>query len=220
MSDDDTSIKIIPNGPYVVAGGVPLRPKEPVVSEHDEPLTWRSGPAAETGGQYLLCRCGQSSNKPYCDSTHAKIEWDGSESATDVPYEERRTSLGGHGIEVFDDRSTCAHAGFCGTKARNIWNMADDTGDTDVRARAMAMVERCPSGALTYEVDGEPIEPDLPRQISPTRNGPLWVTGGIPVTRSDGRPLETRNRVTLCRCGQSGNKPLCDGSHYDAGFEG
>jgi len=43
--------------------------------------------------------------------------------------------------------------------------------------------------------------------------GPLWVTGGIPVLRSDGQPFEIRNRVTLCNCGHSGSKPLCDGTH-------
>ena len=43
--------------------------------------------------------------------------------------------------------------------------------------------------------------------------GALWVTGGVPITRADGQPFETRNRVTLCRCGQSSNKPLCDGTH-------
>jgi CDGSH-type Zn-finger protein len=45
--------------------------------------------------------------------------------------------------------------------------------------------------------------------------GPLWVTGNIPILRADGQPLEIRNRVTLCRCGCSGAKPLCDGAHRD-----
>jgi CDGSH-type Zn-finger protein len=44
-------------------------------------------------------------------------------------------------------------------------------------------------------------------------NGPLWIRGGIPVAGADGREYEVRNRVTLCRCGRSNNKPLCDGSH-------
>ncbi len=85
------------------------------------------------------------------------------------------------------------------------------------------MVERCPSGALTYRIAaGEAdIETDLPQQIADTTEitadgpiaGPLWVTGGIPIERSDGQPMETRNRVTLCNCGLSGIKPLCDGTH-------
>ena len=49
-------------------------------------------------------------------------------------------------------------------------------------------------------------------------NGPLWVTGGIPVDVGDEGTLQTRNRVALCRCGASSRKPLCDGSHKEAGF--
>ncbi len=89
----------------------------------------------------------------------------------------------------------------------------------------MAMVERCPSGALTFQIDenGPDIEPDLPQQVAVTTeitsdgpiSGPLWVMGGISVERSDGQPFESRNRVTLCNCGHSSNKPLCDGTHRD-----
>ena len=77
----------------------------------------------------------------------------------------------------------------------------------------------CPSGALTYSVepDGE-VEPDLATQVAVVADGPLWVTGGVPIERSDGQAVERRNRVTLCRCGQSANKPHCDGSHKESGF--
>lgn len=84
----------------------------------------------------------------------------------------------------------------------------------------MAMIERCPSGALTYRLaeDQSDIEPDLKCEIGVVDDGPLFLTGGISVTRSDGLEYEVRNRVTLCRCGASKNKPLCDGSHHDVGF--
>jgi CDGSH-type Zn-finger protein len=92
-----------------------------------------------------------------------------------------------------------------------------------VRSHVIAMIERCPSGSYVYALDegGADVEPDLPAQIAVTVEitsdgpieGPLWVSGGIPIERADGQPLETRNRVTLCRCGQSKNKPLCDGTH-------
>jgi hypothetical protein len=101
--------------------------------------------------------------------------------------------------------------------------LAQKTEDGGVRGQVIGMIERCPSGSLTYAMaDGEPdIEPDLPIQIAATTDilsegpveGALWVTGGIPVERADGRPLETRNRVTLCGCGLSAKKPLCDGEH-------
>lgn len=123
---------------------------------------------------------------------------------------------------VRDDREICEHAGFCGNRQANVWKMAGAKADADsvVRAQMMAMIEHCPSGALTYRMtaDGPDVEPELPAQIGVTDNGPYFVTGGIGVDRSDGQPFETRNRVTLCRCGASKNKPLCDGSHKEIGF--
>ena len=44
-------------------------------------------------------------------------------------------------------------------------------------------------------------------------SGGLWVRGGIAITRENGTAYEVRNRTVLCRCGESANKPYCDGSH-------
>jgi CDGSH-type Zn-finger protein len=49
-------------------------------------------------------------------------------------------------------------------------------------------------------------------------SGPLWISGGVPIISCDGTEYEVRNRVTLCRCGRSGNKPFCDGTHVDIQF--
>ena len=67
-------------------------------------------------------------------------------------------------------------------------------------------------------MDGELLEPSLAAEVGVIDDGPLWVTGGIPVERADGQPLEARNRMTLCRCGGSSRKPLCDGTHKELGF--
>lgn len=66
-------------------------------------------------------------------------------------------------------------------------------------------------------------EPGLPVAVSTIKEehglaSALWVTGGIPILRADGQPWETRNRVMLCRCGHSGNKPLCDGTHRSINY--
>ncbi len=45
-------------------------------------------------------------------------------------------------------------------------------------------------------------------------SGPIWVRGCIPVESATGGTYRVRNRVTLCRCGKSKNKPFCDSSHY------
>ena len=216
----DQQITVTDKGPYMVSGEIPLAAKTPVMSEHGEPLTWKTSPSTETRARYALCRCGASGNKPFCDGTHASTDWDSTERTTDETYAQRAKSYGGEGIEIFDDRPTCVHAGFCGNKVTNVWKMAAETGDSRIRAEAIAMIERCPSGALSYAIDGDVIEPDLPAEISVIPDGPLWVSGSIEVQRSNAEPLEKRNRVTLCRCGQSENKPLCDGSHKESGFVG
>ncbi|HUS98844.1 MAG TPA: CDGSH iron-sulfur domain-containing protein [Candidatus Thermoplasmatota archaeon] len=45
-------------------------------------------------------------------------------------------------------------------------------------------------------------------------SGPIWIRGGIPIESANGSPYIKRNRITLCRCGKSKNKPFCDSSHY------
>ena len=216
------------NGPYMVHGDVPLVRKAQVVSEYGEPLTWKKGEVIETSETYALCRCGQSSKKPFCDRTHAKVDFDGTESAdTSVTAERQVIYAGGTKIVVKRDYSLCMGSGFCGNRITNVQKMVRDTDDTQVRAQVMAMIERCPSGSYTYSIEeGEgDVEPDLPRQVAVTTEitsdgpiaGPLWVTGNIPIERADGQPLETRNRVTLCHCGLSRCKPLCDGTHRTMG---
>ena len=89
-----------------------------------------------------------------------------------------------------------------------------------MRERLMAMVRLCPSGAMEYALEegGDSVEPELPLSVAVVRDGPLWVRGGIPIEGADGAEYETRNRVTLCRCGASANKPYCDGTHAEIGF--
>jgi len=218
-------IVISENGPYLVYGNVPLVRKSHILSEHGEPLTWRKDDDIHSDETYALCRCGQSTTKPFCDGTHARIEWDGTETAAINTTAEREDIYEGQGIVVKRDNSLCNESGFCGDRFRNILAMVPETDDTGVRARIMGMIERCPSGSYTFRLspdDSEDIERSLPEEIAVTTEGEyagaLWVTGNVPVERADGEPFETRNRVTLCRCGVSNNKPLCDGQHREIGF--
>lgn len=218
MAQSDFKITVRENGPYVVEGGVPLVRKAPVVSEHGEPLTWHTRDLITNADRYTLCRCGLSKNKPHCDGTHRTAGFDGTETADTAPVSSRQTDYPGTRIVVKNDTSLCMHAGFCGNRVSNVWQMTQDSEDTQVRAQIMAMIERCPSGALSYTIDGEAIEPSLSKEIAVTPDGPLWVSGGIPIEGASGQPCEVRNRVTLCRCGASKNKPYCDGAHTEAGF--
>jgi CDGSH-type Zn-finger protein len=226
---DGMWIEIEADGPYTIHGNIPLVHKTQVVSEYGEPLTWRKDHDIETDGDYQLCRCGQSEEKPFCDCAHRYADWDGTEAADTRPTAERQVAIAsGTNLIVRYDDHLCMDSGFCATRLAKIDDMMARTADTEVRSLVMAMVERCPSGAYVYRTtnDEPDIEPDLPKQVAVTTEitsdgpiaGPLWVTGGIPVVRSDGQPFEKRNRVTLCSCGLSETKPLCDGAHRAAGI--
>ena len=223
MSDDGNSTPSITSradGPLVVRGGLPLVRKTAVHSEHGEPLAWKTSDPIETRDTYVLCRCGDSATKPFCDNSHSDAGFEAADSADTSTYDERAKVLGADSITVRDDRSICVHAGFCGTRATNIWKQAADLADSTVRLAVINEVEKCPSGAITYRFDGDDAdtEDDYRTQIGVIDDGPLWVTGKVPITTSEGVELEARTRQTLCRCGASDNKPLCDGSHKEAGF--
>lgn len=213
------SITVREDGPYVITGGVPLTKKSIVYSELHEPLTWLKTETLDSEQTYKLCRCGASSRKPFCDGTHRHIGFNGREHPPTMPTKKRQQRINGDHVTVTDDQALCMHAGFCGNRIEKVWDMVPRSGDTRVRFSMIQMIERCPSGRLGYELEGTTVEPDLPHAIAVVKDGPYWVTGHVPVTLSDGRTLEVRNRVTLCRCGQSSRKPLCDGTHVAAKFK-
>jgi CDGSH-type Zn-finger protein len=55
-------------------------------------------------------------------------------------------------------------------------------------------------------------------QFRVIQSGPIEVSGEFVITGPDGKIIETSGPVYLCRCGASGNKPFCDGSHHRVGF--
>lgn len=218
----EVRVEIRADGPYVLHGPAALVRRRIIESEHGEPMTWQTTEHLGTRQHAVLCRCGGSAAKPFCDGTHKANGFDGTETARTDDYDQRARTYQGTGVVMRDDRKLCVHAGFCGTRVTNVWKMmkADAVAESITRAQLISMIERCPSGALTFrlEPDDDDIEPELPVGIGVVDDGPLFVTGGITVERSDGEPFETRNRVTLCRCGGSERKPLCDGTHKTIQF--
>jgi len=55
--------------------------------------------------------------------------------------------------------------------------------------------------------------------IAVNDNGSLKVTGPVELVDAEGHPFEHKETFWLCRCGGSGNKPFCDGTHKKIGFE-
>jgi len=118
----------------------------------------------------------------------------------------------------------CIHAEECvhGLPAvfdtkRKLWVDPEAAPATEV-AR---VIERCPTGALQYErKDGGPQESPPPtNRIRIAADGPLYLHGRVRVDGADGQTVVRDTRVALCRCGKSGLKPFCDGSHGKSGFK-
>ena len=223
MSESGPRIFVTADGPYFVRG-VPVRRMVIVADEQGESVGWADeGLVADE--DTVLCRCGASSAKPHCDGSHAHVGFKGTETADRSSYEDSATVLPGHGIHLTDDPSLCAEARHCHTHGA-IWHEIDQTGDRITRERVVAQTQMCPSGRYVAHDDasGRTLEPSLTPSVAlvedPVKScsGPLWLRGGVPVESADGSTYEIRNRVTLCRCGASGNKPFCDGSHIATGF--
>ncbi len=88
-------IEVRSNGSYLVSGNIPLVSKTQIVSEYGEPLTWKKDGEIPAEEPYYLCRCGASSNKPFCDRSHRAINFDGTEMAPTDHIAERRETYPG-----------------------------------------------------------------------------------------------------------------------------
>ncbi|MBV9161562.1 MAG: CDGSH iron-sulfur domain-containing protein [Pseudonocardiales bacterium] len=210
----DPVIRSATNGPYLGLGvrdivdhlGVPV-PTRPVMA---------------------LCRCGRSSLKPLCDGSHARVEFTGAKDPRRVP--DRRDRSDGLQVTVLDNRGTCAHSGFCTTRLPVVFRqgkepfVASSGGRMDEIIRA---VRDCPSGALSYEIEGREARDQVDWRREPgievSKDGPYRVTGGIELRGDDGNDEHrnegaSREHYSLCRCGQSQNKPFCSGMHWYVNF--
>jgi CDGSH-type Zn-finger protein len=217
-------ITVTTDGPYLVEGAVPMARQSIVADAQGDSREWQEGESFETKETYALCRCGQSATKPYCDGSHVRVGFDGSETASREPYDAQATEQVGPSLTLVDAQPLCAYARFCDV-AGQVWNLVEREGseaaETTTREAGL-----CPSGRLVVrdQQTNSDIEPELTPSIGIVADpaerlaGPIWVRGGITVMSSDGAPYEVRNRVTLCRCGASANKPFCDASHASVGF--
>lgn len=218
---DQSKIKVSKNGPYLVSGKIPLIRKTILTDVEGTPIEWSTDYIYHSGENYALCRCGRSKNKPFCDSSHSQIKFDGTETAGQTKYLEKAEKIDGPVLELTDEQDLCASARFC-HRAGGIWNLIPKSDNIEAKKIAVEETGDCPSGRLMIW-DKETriaIEPKFEKSIvlvedpSIGVSGPIWMRGCIPVESCGGEIYEIRNRVTLCRCGKSSNKPFCDSSHY------
>ncbi len=187
----------------------------PLVVKDLTSMTGPAGEAIEPAPVVALCRCGLSANKPYCDGSHRDA---GFKSRDDTPLsgKDRTLTYEGADVTVTYNPMMCSHAAECGRLASHIFNPAQKPWvqpDKGTVEEVRSVVAACPSGALQLEHEGVVVD-ETRSEVTVERNGPYWVTGVAPPVPPQGDGMSTEKFV-LCRCGMSGNKPFCDGSHRD-----
>jgi CDGSH-type Zn-finger protein len=209
---DKPKIACLSNGPYYLLNDTTPTPVPN--------LRRASGEACVTVRGVALCRCGASKNKPFCDGSHGTIGFKDTKSADGS--RDHRDTYAGKRITIHDNRHICSHAGHCTDRLQSVFRLRQEPWIDPDGASAreiIAIVEQCPSGALSYSIDGvEHRDRDRQPGVTVTDHGPYAVTGGIELLGVQFSEHASREHYTLCRCGASKNKPFCDGSHWEVGF--
>lgn len=201
-----TLIRTSKNGPYVVTDLERIEESNTLQVKVESPAV-------------ALCRCGGSKSKPFCDGTHGKIGFTGEKCDDRMPR--RSETYIGKEITIHDDRGICSYAGFCTDGLPKVFNMAVEPWidpDAEKKELIMETIRKCPSGALSYSIDGIKVDvfSDL-KEFQVEEDGPYRIRGGIRLEVDD--EPESKEHCSLCRCGFSKNKPFCSGQHWYVKFE-
>lgn len=221
-------VEIMENGPYVLHGSPKIVQLFIMPDAQGISIAYKEGKEFTSKDKVKLCRCGLSKSKPYCDGTHKQAQEYGvdlRERATFDPELATAQEIKGPVVSLTDDEKLCAFARFCDNEKR-IWNQVEDASTESVEL-SIQMAHHCPGGRLiVWDKNNKPIEKDnlppvlgLIEDVANGCSGPIALWGGIPVKSVKERFYEVRNRQTLCRCGQSSNKPFCDGTHASMKFQ-
>ncbi len=203
---DKVIIRASKNGPYVISNLKNIRESVGIEVATDSPVV-------------ALCRCGESSTKPYCDGTHLKIDFKDHKEEGHLPR--LSEAYVGKKITIHDDRGICSHAGYCTDGLPEVFRMTKEPwidSDAESVEKIIETIRKCPSGALSYSIDGIKYDAfsDKPA-ITISEDGPYIVQGSIELEVED-QP-ESKEHYALCRCGHSKNKPYCNGQHWYAKFK-
>jgi len=181
-SQKDARVQVSENGPYIVSGWTPLAKLIIGTDAKGYPISYVVGEEYPPKEKYALCRCGQSESKPFCDGTHAKVNFDSTEIASRAPYLTRARKIDGPDLKLTDVPDLCNHAGFC-LRASGIGNLTRSSDEPEAKRLAIEEAGNCTSGRLVAwhkELD-KSIEPEFEPSIALVEephkscSGPLWV---------------------------------------------
>jgi CDGSH-type Zn-finger protein/uncharacterized Fe-S cluster protein YjdI len=120
------------------------------------------------------------------------------------------------------DKRLCIHVGECTRAEGELFKKGRDpwcNPDLSDRADVAEVVVRCPTGALAFHpASGDPETPPERNTAAISSDGPIYLHGDLSIEGASDDMPGVRTRAALCRCGESANKPFCDGSHEKAGF--
>lgn len=201
--------------------GISLAANGPLLVKNLEQLTNAKGAQIEVKPMMALCRCGHSATKPFCDGTHTRIGFS-SENPSD-PAPNQLDHYTGKGVTIHDNRSICSQAGLCTDRLSTVFRIKEDPWidpDGATEEAIVALVQQCPSGALSYTLHGQaPSRPGVSASITVAKDGPYNILGRVYLDTPVWGSGADRERYALCRCGASKNKPFCDGSHWGVNFK-
>jgi CDGSH-type Zn-finger protein len=214
----------LPNGPYYLLNDMKPKIVENLRNSKGKPLSTVSGVA--------LCRCGASKNKPFCDGTHGTIGFSSENKKEDENNndhhiaKDKRKNYVGKTITIHDNRKICSHAAECVNNLPSVFKVNARpwiNPDAAEIEEIIDTIRKCPSGALSYSLDGIEYRDQNERKpmIMVSKDGPYDVTGSIDLIGDNIQWAEgaSKEHYTLCRCGASNNKPFCDGMHRTVNFK-
>ena len=191
---DKVEISAIANGPFKVSN---LKTLE------------YCGQKTEISGDTYICRCGESKKAPYCDGSHSKVDFKGE---NDGVYNHDMVEWQGKKIKTYFNPNICMHAYKC--KNGDLRKSEPEDGTQKSATEIADIVQSYPSGALTFELMEDIAtndKQDLPHKLSLIKVRFRFTAICLGKLRTSKR--QPTNRVTLCRCGLSKNKPYCDANH-------
>ncbi len=198
-----------------------ILPSGPIIAVDVPTIENLQGTAYASKSVTTLCRCGDSTNKPFCDGAHSKkIEITRNRK---LSVKKKIKKYIGTDINIFFDPNICSHSGLCIRKLPLVFNTKHrpwiNVNEGTVKD-IIEVVGKCPSGSLSYGFG------DIPHceckkeeaKIVIVKNGPFNIIGRIQL-KDDFHTISSNDQhYCLCRCGKSKNQPFCDGTHIEENF--